>query len=81
MEIQELDNQIVFIKTRLVEMSADLVPKMQVGSKKSEELALKIRLLTVIKKALRDYRFQFITMTDPQLREMIRMSNELSSIY
>ena len=81
MEIQELDNQIVFVKTRLVEMSASLVPKMQVGSKKSEELALKIRLLTVIKKALRDYRFQFIFMTDSQLREMIRMSNELSSIY
>lgn len=81
MEIQELDNQIVYVKTRIVELSANLVSLMEVGSKLSESLSHKLTLLTVIKKALRDSRFRTITMTGPELKKMVQMSNELASNY
>lgn len=81
MEIQELDNQIVYIKTRIVELSAKLVPLMLIGSKSSEALFWRMNLLTVLKKTLRDYRFRYIALTDVQLRKAIQMSNELASNY
>lgn len=81
MEIQELDNQIVYIKTRLVELGADLVAKMQVGSKLTESLSLKLSLLNDLKKTLRDYRFGYIYLADSQVRKAIQMSNELASNY
>lgn len=79
--IQEIDNTLVFWKTRIVEMSTELVPLLQTGNKKAMTFYWRIRCLNLYKKTLRDYRFQSIYMTKDQLDSCIRMGNELASIY
>lgn len=79
--IQELDNTLVFWKTRLVEQTQDLVNLMQLGNTKWEELYLRLKTLNMLKKTLRDYRFQSIYLTKAQSEKCIRMGNELASNY
>ena len=79
--IQELDNTLVFWKTRLVEQSSDLVNLMQVGNKHWETLYFRLKTLNMLKKTLRDYRFQSIYLTKEQAEKCIKMGNELASNY
>jgi hypothetical protein len=80
-EVQEIDNRLVFWKTRIVELSVILVRRMQTGNEKAHETEMRLSLLHDLKKGLNDYRFQQIFLTQSQLDKMIKMGNELASIY
>ena len=79
--IQEIDNRLVFWKTRLVELTTALVPLMMTGNKKALTIYLKIKCLNMYKKTLRDYRFEKIYLTKTELTTCIQKGNELASIY
>lgn len=79
--IQEIDNTLVFWKTRIVEISVILVRLMQTGNVKAKELELRLSILHDLKKGLNEYRFQMIYLTKDQVTKMILMGNELASIY
>ena len=79
--LPEIDNTLVFWKTRLVEQSSDLINLMQLGNMKWEVLYLRLKILNSLKKTLRDYRFENIYLTKVQAKKCMEMGNELASIY
>jgi len=81
MPLPEIDVILVFWKTRLVELTAELVPLLQVGNEKSITQFHRLRLLNGLKKTLRDYRFQSIYLTKAEMEKCIKMGNEIASIY
>jgi len=81
MPLQEIDNTIVYWKTRISELSVTLISLMQTGNGKAKEYELRISLLHDLKKGLNDYRFQLIYLDKDQLNKMIDMGNEIASIY
>ena len=79
--IPEIDNRLVFWKTRIVELTTKLVPLMMTGNKKAIPHYWKIKCLNMYKKTLRDYRFQSIYLSTEELNTCIQKGNELASIY
>lgn len=79
--IQEIDNTLVYWKTRLVEQTEDLINLMQLGNAKWETIYFRLKTLNMLKKTLRDYRFQSIYLTKSQAEKCIKMGNELASNY
>lgn len=81
MPLPEIDVILVFWKTRLVELTTELVPLLQVGNTKAITQFHRLRLLNGLKKTLRDYRFQSIYLTKEEMEKCIKMGNEIASIY
>ena len=79
--LSEIDNKLVFWKTRIVEQTADLINLMQLGNKNWRVLFYRIQTLNQLKKTLRDYRFESIYLTKAQMEKCIKMGDELASIY
>jgi hypothetical protein len=79
--LPEIDNILVFWKTRLVEQTSGLINQMKLGNKKWVTTYLRLKTLNSLKKTLRDYRFQSIYLTKEQAEKCIKMGNELASNY
>lgn len=79
--LPEIDNILVYWKTRLVEKTEDLISSLEMGNLSGIIEIAKLEALNMFKKTLRDYRFQSIYLTKDELETCIQKGNELASNY
>lgn len=77
--LQEIDDRLVYWKTRISEMGSSLIDYLEQGGDWGHDQIRKLKVLILCKKTLRDYRFERIYLAKGEADIIISMGDDCAS--